>query len=160
MITIKQIERAVIKLAERYDGCKELTLVGVMDGALMFLRDLMGALTADLIVCTTKVSTYEGTKRVKEPKILVPVPEQYIRGKDVLIVEDIIDSGSTIDCVLEYIKSMKPRGVSVLSIFDNVGKATFNLFGATDEFVVGYGMDHIGRYREYPCIMTLKEAEG
>ena len=159
MITIKQIERAVIQLASRYDGCKELTLVGVMDGALMFLRDLAAALTADLIVCTTKVSTYEGTQRVKEPKILVPIPEQYIKGKDVIIVEDIIDSGSTIDCVLEYVKSMKPRGVVVLSVFDNVGKADFNLFGATDEFVVGYGMDYNGRYREYPYIETLKEME-
>ncbi|MGI8811725.1 MAG: hypoxanthine phosphoribosyltransferase [Pyrinomonadaceae bacterium] len=142
---------------------KELVLVGVLKGSCVFLADLMRSIDLRLSIDFMSVSSYkDGTKSTGDVEILKDLSNS-IRGKDVLVVEDIVDTGLTLSRLLEILGSRGARSVRLASFLDKPEpriktelKIEYTGFVVPNEFVVGYGLDAAGRYRNLPFIAVVK----
>lgn len=150
------------KITEDYKG-KDLLLVCVLKGAVVFVSDLMKRIDLPLEVDFMAVSSYgTDTKSSGVVRILKDL-NQGIEGKNLLIVEDIIDSGLTLSYLIENLKARGPESVEICTILDKPDrrKANINIkytgFQVPDEFVVGYGLDYAEKYRNLPYVAVLKE---
>ncbi len=134
------------QITSDYKG-KKPVFIGVMNGAFMFMSDLMKKVDLECESKFIKVSSYEGMESTGKLSFEVGFDES-LRGKDVLIVEDIIDSGFTMFKLLEEVKKFSPSSVRVVSLLlkTNMLKADITVdylgFSILDEFVVGYGLDY------------------
>ncbi|WP_326908152.1 hypoxanthine phosphoribosyltransferase [Sedimentibacter sp. MB31-C6] len=151
-----------MKITEDYRG-KDLHLICVLKGAVIFLSDLMKRIELPLDIDFMAISSYgSGTKSSGVVRILKDL-DAGIEGKDVLIVEDIIDSGLTLSYLMENLKARGPKSVEICTILDKPSRRTIDLnikytgFQVPDEFVVGYGLDYDEKYRNLPYIAVLKE---
>lgn len=149
------------KLSEDYKG-KNLLLVTVLKGAVVFLADLMRQIDVPAEIDFMVVSSYgSGIKSSGVVKIVkdLDVP---LAGKDILIVEDILDSGMTLSYIKELLQSRGPRSIRIVTLLDKPARRKVDLqadyvgFEVPDEFVVGYGLDFDERYRNLPYIGILK----
>jgi len=145
----------------RKERIDELTVVAVADGAIVFAADLMRALPLPVRFATVRVSAYgAGTTPGERAEILGPVPA--LRGDHVLIVEDILDSGLTLNTLRVRLRDGGPASLRSAVLLDKPsGRRTpftpdFTGFFCPDAFVVGYGMDAAGRYRNLPDIGILR----
>jgi len=158
----RRLDELAREITDRYGG-REITLLAVMTGALVFLADLIRRLAMPLRVAVTSVSSYPGgATRTHGPKLVAP-PSLDVAGRDVLIIDDILDSGGTLDELTRVIGAMGPTSVRtcVLLAKDRPDlsdrfKVDFVGFEVADEFVVGYGLDHDNLYRNLPEICVLK----
>ncbi|MBC2851680.1 MULTISPECIES: hypoxanthine phosphoribosyltransferase [unclassified Cetobacterium] len=150
--------REVAKEIEKdYQG-KDLICVGLLKGSIMFMADLLKNVELDLAMDFMKVSSYHGgTDSTGVVKILKDVDED-LTGKDVLIIEDIIDTGLTLESVKKFLMSKKPNSLKVCSLLDKPSRRKVDMVGEyigfeiPDEFVVGYGLDYDELYRNLPYI--------
>lgn len=152
------------KISEDYKG-KKLLLVSILKGSIMFMSDLMKNITIPCEIDFMALSSYgnstEGSTRVKVNKDLDIYPEGY----DVLIVEDILDTGRTLDYVINnLLKSRKPVSVKICTLLDKPSRRVIDTIKAEyvgtqvpNAFVVGYGLDYDEKYRNLPFIGELKE---
>ena len=163
-MTEKDIHKSVIKVAneinEKYQGKKPIFL-GILNGAFMFAAELFKNLTIDCQISFVKVSSYSGTKSTEHVKQLIgfDIP---LAGRNVIITEDIIDTGLTIGYILEQLKSMNVANVAIATLLfkpnsfkehysiDFIGKEVPN------DFIVGFGFDYNGYGRNYKNIYKLK----
>ncbi len=150
------------KITEDYKG-KELLLVCVLKGAVIFVSDLMRKIDLPLDIDFMAISSYGSeTKSSGVVRILKDL-NTGIEGKHVLIVEDIIDSGLTLSYLVDNLRSRGPESVEICTILDKPERRTIDLdikytgFQVPDEFVVGYGLDYAEKYRNLPYIAVLKE---
>ena len=150
------------KITEDYKG-KDLLLICVLKGAVVFVSDLMKRIDLPLEVDFMAVSSYgSDTKSSGVVRILKDL-NKGIEGKNLLIVEDIIDSGLTLSYLIENLKARGPESVEICTILDKPDrrKANINIkytgFQVPDEFVVGYGLDYAEKYRNLPYVAVLKE---
>ncbi|MDH7482411.1 MAG: hypoxanthine phosphoribosyltransferase [Armatimonadota bacterium] len=152
------------KISEDYLG-KELVLVGILKGAVVFLADLMRQISIPLLVDFVAISSYgPSTRSSGVVKILKDLDES-VENKHVLIVEDIIDTGLTLK--LSYLKDnlerRKAASVKICTLLDKPARRQVDIepdykgFTIPDKFVVGYGLDFGGLYRNLPFIGVLKE---
>lgn len=158
-----QIQRRVKALAKRisrdYMG-KKLVLVGILKGVLCFMADLMQHITLPLNVDFMAISYY-GTDDESAVKITKDL-DTSIAGLDVLMVEDIVDTGMTLNYVLNHLASHNPASLRVCTLLDKRVRRLIDVpldyigFEIPDEFVVGYGLDYHGEYRNLPFIGVLK----
>jgi bifunctional protein TilS/HprT len=158
-----QIQRRVKALAKRisrdYIG-KKLVLVGILKGVMCFMSDLMQHITLPLNVDFMAISYY-GTNNESAVKITKDL-DISIAGLDVLMVEDIVDTGMTLNYVLDHLSSHNPASLRVCTLLDKRVRRLINVpldyigFEIPDEFVVGYGLDYLGEYRNLPFIGALK----
>jgi len=166
LITGEQIEGKVGELGARlstdYEG-RDLVLVSVLKGALPFMADLMRAMTIPVQIDLMEVSSYGGTST--ETSGLVRILKDLsssIEGKDVLIVEDIIDTGLTLNYLLRYLRGKNPRTLRICALLDKPARRLVEIdidyrgFTVPDQFVVGYGLDYGEFYRNLPFIGVLK----
>ncbi|MBA3851918.1 MAG: hypoxanthine phosphoribosyltransferase [Chloroflexi bacterium] len=166
LITGEQIEAKVgelgVQLSTDYAG-HDLVLVSVLKGALPFMADLMRAMTIPVQVDLMEVSSYGGT--ATETSGLVRILKDLsssIEGKDVLIVEDIIDTGLTLNYLLRYLRGKNPRSLRICALLDKPARRLVEIdidyrgFTIPDQFVVGYGLDYGEFYRNLPFIGVLK----
>lgn len=123
--------------------------LGVLNGCFMFMADLMKEITIAAEVCFVKVASYEGEVRQDVKEILGLTID--LKDREVIIVEDVVDTGHTLDYLLNEIKKLKPASVSVCTLLLKPGKLLYPLddiayvgFEIPDEFVVGYGLDYKG----------------
>lgn len=141
---------------------KDLFLVGVLKGCFVFLSDLVKNIKLNLNVDFMMISSYEGRQSSGVVRILLDL-KQPIEGRDVLIVEDIVDTGLTINYLLKNMKARKPASVEVCTLLNKPScrKVKVNLkyvgFDIPDKFVVGYGLDYKEYYRNLPYIGVLKD---
>ena len=166
LLTQEQIVLRVAELAAEveadYNLDQPLLLVGVLKGAAMIMSDLARALSIDVQMDWMAVSSYgSGTTSSGVVRILKDLDAD-VDGREVLVVEDIVDSGLTLSWLLSNLASRRPKSVKVLTLLrkpealkvevqvDYVG------FDIPNEFVVGYGLDYAERYRNLACIGTLK----
>jgi hypoxanthine phosphoribosyltransferase len=166
LLTQEQIVQRVAELAAEveadYNLDQPLLLVGVLKGAAMIMSDLARALSIDVQMDWMAVSSYgSGTTSSGVVRILKDLDAD-VDGREVLVVEDIVDSGLTLSWLLSNLASRRPKSVKVLTLLrkpealkvevqvDYVG------FDIPNEFVVGYGLDYAERYRNLACIGTLK----
>ena len=139
-----------------------LMLVTVLKGAVVFLADLMRQIDVPAEIDFMVVSSYgSGVKSSGVVKIVkdLDVP---LAGKDILIVEDILDSGLTLSYIKELLESRGPRSIRIATLLDNPSRRKVDLqadyigFSVPDEFVIGYGLDYDEKYRNLPYIGILK----
>ncbi len=149
------------KISEDYRG-KNLMLVTVLKGAVVYLADLMRTIDVPAEIDFMVVSSYgAGTKTSGVVKIVkdLDVP---LKDKDILIVEDILDSGMTLNYLKELLQSRGPRSIRIATLLDKPSRRKVDLkadyvgYAVPDEFVVGYGLDYDERYRNLPYIGILK----
>jgi hypoxanthine phosphoribosyltransferase len=143
---------------------KDLVLVSVLKGSCVFLADLMRAIDLKLTIDFMAVSSYKNeTKSSGDVEILKDLSNP-IRGKDVLLVEDIIDTGLTFSRLLEILSSRGANSIKLASFLDKPEprikkelKIDYTGFVVPNKFVVGYGLDAAGRYRNLPFIAVVKD---
>lgn len=163
----KQLNEKVEELAARisadYEG-KDLLLIGVLKGANVFMCDLMRKISFPIQIDFIAASSYgHSTESSGVVKILKDL-DYSIEGKDVIIVEDIVDTGLTLHYLMDNFNSRKPNSLEICTLLDKPERRIANLeikyigFQIPDEFIVGYGIDYAERYRNLPYIATLKES--
>lgn len=156
---IKEIGK---NITEDYRG-KDLLLIGVLKGSVMFMADLMKEIQIPCAMDFMAVSSYgASTKSSGVVRILKDLDFE-IEGKDVLIVEDIIDTGITLKYLVENLKSRKPKSVEICCLLNKQERrkveihANYLGFEVPDYFLVGYGLDYAEKYRNLPYVGILKE---
>jgi hypoxanthine phosphoribosyltransferase len=164
LITREQLAAKTAELAARIDADYEgrrLLLVGVLKGAVMVMADLARAMHLPAEMDWMAVSSYgSGTRSSGVVRILKDLDTD-ISGRDVLIVEDIIDSGLTLSWLVSNLQSRDPASVAVCTMLRKPAAAQLDVkvaytgFEIPDEFVVGYGLDYAEKYRNLPFIGTL-----
>ncbi len=147
-------------LADHYAGRRPL-VVGILNGCFPFIADLVRAMDIELEVDFMSVSSYgDGTKSSGVVRFIKDL-NQPIEGRDVLLVEDIIDTGLTLRYLTEALRTRKPRSIEVCALLDKQEARTQNIkvdwrgFVCPDAFVVGYGLDYAGTYRNLPYVGVL-----
>ena len=161
LISREKVEARIEELAKEiekdYTG-KNLVCVGLLKGSVMFMSDLIKAIDLDLRIDFMKVSSYgSGTDSTGVVKILKDVDVD-LAGKDVLIVEDIIDTGLTIVNVKDFLSKKNPNSIKVCTLLDKPSRRKVQVegeyvgFEIPDEFVVGYGLDLDEKYRNIPFV--------
>lgn len=162
----EEISRKVSKLAEAvsedYRG-KDLVLIGVLKGAFIFMADLIRCLKIPCVVDFIRVASY-GSGSVSSGQVVIRKDiETDIKGKDVLIVEDIIDTGITLRFLVETLRERKPRSLKVCAFLDKRARrkvefeADYVGFAMEDGFVVGYGLDFNEMSRFHPEVYVVEE---
>ena len=149
------------RIADDYRG-KDLVLVSILKGALPFLADLMRQVQIPLALDFLEVSSYgSATETSGVVRILKDIARP-IEARDVLVVEDILDTGHTLSFVLEHLRSQHPRSVRLCTLLDKPARrevpisVDYRGFEIPDKFVVGYGLDFAEKYRNLPFIGVLK----
>jgi hypoxanthine phosphoribosyltransferase len=164
LITKEQIETRIAELAKEIDahyGNKDVLLVGVLKGAVMFMADLSRAVQSRVQMDWMAVSSYgSGTTSSGVVRILKDLDADVL-GKDVLIVEDIIDSGLTLSWLVANLEARGAASVEVVALLRKPDAAKVDVevrwigFEIPNEFVVGYGLDYNERYRTLPGVAVL-----
>lgn len=166
LITEEQIQARIRELAAKiaadYEG-RELALVCVLRGAVVFLADLLRALPVPCSVDFMAISSYGDSTTSSGVVRIIKDLDDSIEGRDVLVVEDIIDTGATLQYLLENLSTREPRSVRVCALLDKPARRCVLLspdyigFTIADEFVIGYGLDYAQQYRWLPYIGVLKQ---
>src|SRR5690625_1050707 len=165
LITREEIEQKCAEIGEQltkeYEGKFHL-VIGVLKGAMPFMSDLLRYTETHLEMDFMDVSSYgSGTSSSGEVKIVKDLDTK-VEGRDLLIIEDIIDSGLTLRYLVDLFKYRKAKSVKIVTLLDKPSgrtaaiKADIVGFEVPDEFVVGYGLDYNQRYRNLPYIGILK----
>ena len=134
--------------------------VGVMDGALCFLADLVRAFPVPVDVATARVSSYRGSESGEAVIEWLP-PTEVVRGRDVLLVEDILDTGKTVSLLIPRLIERGAESVGVCALLNKPARRSHDVeanyagFDIPDIFVIGYGLDYNGAYRNLPDVREL-----
>jgi len=156
----KRVEELGKQITKDHAG-EELVVVGVLKGSFIFVADLIRKIDLPIEVEFIGVSSYEGTKSTGEVRITSDLYSE-IKGRNVLLVEDIVDTGRTIDFLLETLNVRGPKSLKICTLLSkpeaHVMKHEIDYVGfeITNEFVIGYGLDLDGKYREIPFIAQVK----
>lgn len=156
----QRIEELGKQISQDYLG-KDLVVLGILKGSFVFTADLVRQISLPLVVDFIGVSSYVGTTTTEDCKVTKELHLD-ISNKNVLIVEDIVDTGYTIEFLMNYLKKFKPSSVEVCTFLHKptARKAHFNLkyhaFEIGNEFVIGYGLDYNENYRNLADVCILK----
>lgn len=158
-----RVKELAKEIGEDYKN-ESFVLVGILKGAFIFLSDLAKAIENRCSIDFIATSSYglTGTESSGSVKLLKDI-SQSIRGKSVVIVEDILDTGSTLDFVLAHLSSYKPKSLEICTLLSKPSRRKINVeakyvgFTIPDEFVVGYGLGYNEEYRNLPYVGVLKE---
>ncbi len=157
----QKVKSLAQRISEDYAG-KELIVIGVLKGSFIFLADLIRELTIPAQVDFIRLASYGSNTTSSGTIRITKEAELDIKNRDVLIVEDIIDSGLTIAYLLEYLKSFSPRSVKVCAFIDKIERrevqVPIDYVGLMVEhgFLVGYGLDFDEKYRSLPAIYRIR----
>ncbi len=164
LLSAEQIRVRVSELAaqiERDYAGQELTLVGVLKGSFIFMADLMRALSLPLRCDFLRISSYDGKGKRGSIRLDFDLI-QPIEGAHVLLIEDILDTGQTLRFLLSHLATKKPKSLEICSLLDknlDMGlseKVRYVGFQVPKEYLIGYGLDLDGRFRELPYVAQLQ----
>jgi hypoxanthine phosphoribosyltransferase len=165
LISETDIRRRVRELGREislaYQG-RSLTLVSILKGSVVFLADLIRSLTVPCAVDFMAVSAYGRGRSAGAPRLVLDLRESP-EGKDILLIEDIVDTGRTLAFLMNLLKTRGATSLKVCAFLDKPDRrempvtADFRGFTVPDEFVVGYGLDYKEHYRSLPFIGALKQ---
>ncbi len=157
----KKIREMAAEISKQYEG-KTLHLVCVLRGGVFFMCELAKRLTVPVTLDFMSVSSYgDGTESSGQIKIVKDLDDS-IEGKDVLVVEDIIDSGRTLSKLMELLESRKPASLALCTLLDKPERRVVEVdvdytgFQIPDLFVVGYGLDCAQQHRNYPYVGVVE----
>ena len=149
------------QISRDYEG-KNLVLVSILKGSVVFMADLMRAVSIPCSIDFMVVSSYGGSNTVTSGLVkIIKDLDGDLSGKDVLIVEDILDTGVTLSNLVPMLKMRNPNSVKICTILDKPSRQAdiqpdYEGFQVPDEFVVGYGLDYDEKYRNLPYVGVLK----
>ncbi|USZ15101.1 hypoxanthine phosphoribosyltransferase [Moraxella sp. FZFQ2102] len=164
MISAEEISKRVKELGEQInahykDSDKELILVGLLRGSVIFMADLCREVTKPHEIDFMTVSSYINKSTVSSGDVkIIKDLDSEIKGKDVLIVEDIIDSGRTLSKVVEILQTREPNSIELCTLVSKPSRREIEMsvkfmgFEVEDRFIVGYGLDYDQKYRHLPFI--------
>ena len=158
---IEKVKELGLQISKDYQG-KELIVVGILKGAIIFLSDLIRSIEVPLTLDFMAVSSYgAGTSSSGAVRILKDL-ECSVEGKHLLVVEDIVDTGLTLKYLLDNLKARDPASIRICTFLDKPSRRLipvqpdYNGFAIPDRFVVGYGLDFNEQYRHLPYVAALK----
>ena len=158
---VKELAQEINRHYQQFEHCQNLVVVGLLRGSFMFMADLVRYLDLPVEVDFLTASSYGlSTESSRDVKILKDLDSE-IQGKDVLIVEDIIDTGFTLNKVREILKLREPRSIAICTLLDKPSRREVEVpvewvgFAIPDEFVVGFGIDYAQHYRNLDYIGTV-----
>ncbi len=159
-----RIKELAAQISEDYKG-KEILMVSILKGAVVFLTDLMREVDLDVRIDFMVVSSYgDGTESSGAVKIVKDLSVD-IAGKDVLIVEDILDSGNTLSKLIDVLRARGVNSLKIVSLLDKPSRHThvvpveYTGFTIPDKFVVGYGLDYQEKHRQLPYVGVIEFTE-
>lgn len=167
LISEEEIKVMVKEIAQRINEDykdKNLLLVGLLKGSIVFMADLMKEISVDCKIDFICVSSYGSGTESKGRINLIKDVSQSVEGLDVLIVEDIIDSGNTLSFILKYFEAKGANSVKICTLLSKPDRRVVEIpvdyIGAEipDEFVIGYGLDYAEKYRNLPYVGILKRS--
>ena len=165
LITEEEIKSRVFELGKQISedfGGEDIVVIGLLKGCFMFIADLMRAIDSHVEVDFMAVSSY-GSGTVSSGEIKVKKDYSIdIEGKNVLVIDDILDTGRTLAFVKDYLSVKSPKSIKICTLLDKPDRRTSKVnvdyigFSVPDQFVVGYGLDYDEKYRNLPFIGVLK----
>jgi hypoxanthine phosphoribosyltransferase len=171
LLSREQIARKVAELGERitldFEG-ESVVLIGVLKGATIFLADLARQIKLDVSFDFIAVSSYGNSKQQSGEVKLMKDVDHSMEGKNIILVEDILDTGLTLTYLKNLLLGHQPKAVKIAALLDKISRRTQPIrgdyvgFEIPDEFVVGYGLDYAERYRNLPevCILETGDQSG
>ena len=166
LVSSEDLQRRIAELGEEisrdYEG-RDLFMVGVLKGAVLFLADLMRSLTVPCEIDFMAVSSYGSETDSSGVVRILKDLDRDIAGRDVLIVEDIIDSGLTMHYLMKNLNARNPRSIEVCSLLTKPERRRVDLpiryvgFEIPNRFAIGYGLDHAQRYRNLAYVAALND---
>lgn len=157
----KRIKRLGLDISRVY-GEEEITVISVINGAILFTADLLRSITNPIRLDCIRISSYRNeSKSIGKPRLIHNLTLD-VANRHVLLIDDILDTGKTLAMVVATISKLKPASLKTCVLLDKQGRreidfdADFVGFRIPDKFVVGYGLDFAERYRNLPCIGVLK----
>lgn len=166
LLSEEQIEEKVNeianKISEEYDG-KELIMIGILKGSVIFMSDLVKKITIPCKMDFMAVSSYGNSAETSGVVRILKDLDFEIKDKHIIIVEDIIDSGITLQYLLKYLGARKPASIEIACLLNKYERRRVEIpvkylgCDVPDYFLVGYGLDYAERYRNLPYVGILKE---
>lgn len=159
---IERVRQMGERISKDYEG-RDLVLIGILKGSVMFMADLMKRITIPASMDFMAVSSYGNSATTTGVVRILKDLDNEIEGKDVLIVEDIIDTGITLKYLIEYLKGRKPNSLNIACLLNKPERRKVEIdvkylgFEVPDYFLVGFGLDFAEKYRNLPYIGILKE---
>lgn len=150
------------QISEDYKD-KNLLMVSVLKGSVVFMSDLMRAITIPCEIDFMAVSSYGNKTKASGTVRILKDLDRDIQGYDLLLVEDILDSGKTLNYLMDMLYARNPRSIRICTLFDKPERREVDIFAdykgisVPDEFIVGYGLDFAEKYRNLPYIGVLKD---
>ena len=157
----KRIAEIAAKISEDYNG-EQVHMICVLKGGVFFTCELAKRLTIPVSMDFMSVSSYGADTKSSGVVKIVKDLDEGIEGKNVLVVEDIIDSGRTLSYLLEYLRNRNPKSLKLCTVLDKPERRVvevnvdYTCFDIPDEFVVGYGLDYAQKYRNLPYIGVVE----
>ena len=161
----KRLAEMGAQISKDYEGCEELVLVCILKGSVYITCELSRSITVPVTLDFMSVSSYGNAKECTGRVRILKDLDESIAGKDVLIVEDIIDSGRTLQNLYEMLSSRNPKSVKICTLLDKpdrrIPECTISVdytgFVIPDKFVVGYGLDYEQKLRNLPYVGVVEE---
>jgi hypoxanthine phosphoribosyltransferase len=158
----KRLDEIAAQITEYYSD-RELVVIAILTGTLMFMSDLLRRIPLSLKLNCLSVASYHGKTQTSGEVLFKELSIPDVTGQDVLILDDILDTGHTLAAVREKLETAKPRSIRVCVLLSKRKRrvrsvdADYIGFEIDDEFVVGYGLDFMERYRNLPYIGVLRK---
>lgn len=160
-ILTEKVKELAEKITNDYKG-KELVVVGILKGSVVFTAELIKNISIKCEIDFMAVSSYGNSTETSGVVRILKDLDSNIEGKNILIVEDIVDTGTTLKYLLEYLKARKADSIEIVSLLNKPARRKVDLnvkyigFEVPDAFIVGYGIDYAEQYRNLPYIGILK----
>jgi len=158
----RRLDEIAAQISEDYRD-RELTIIAVLNGSLMFMADLLRRIPLPLKLDCLSVASYHGQTQTSGELIFKQIALPDVMDRHVLLLDDILDSGATLSAIRARVEAAKPRSIRICVLLQKKKrrqqpvKADYVGFEIEDEFVVGYGLDFMERYRNLPCIGVLQK---
>jgi len=139
---------------------EEVVFLGILNGAFMFAADLLKRITLPAIVSFIKLSSYSGTHSGGRVRELIGINED-LEGKTIVILEDIVDTGTTLVKIIDMLKSHRPKAIKIVTLFLKAEQYRQSIeldyvgMSIPDDFIIGYGLDYNGYGRNHPFVSTV-----
>ncbi len=159
---LRRLDEIAAQISKDYRD-RELTVIAVLNGSLVFMADLMRRIPLPLKLDCLSVASYHGKTEPSGEVIFKQIAPPDVQDRHILILDDILDSGHTLAAIREKLETAKPRSIRVCVLLSKKKRrarhvdADYVGFEIEDEFVVGYGLDFRERYRNLPCIGVLRK---
>lgn len=158
----QKVKELAAMITKDFEG-QEVLLVGILRGSVPFMADLMREIDLDLSIDFMSVSSYGSSTKSSGVVRIMKDLDTPIEGKNVIIVEDIIDTGLTLDYLKRYLTGKQPKSLKICAILDKPSRRKVDIkgdyvgFEVEDKFIVGYGLDLDQKYRNLPYISWIKQ---